>query len=205
MRISHGRFVEAALLTCLFASSPGVADPQPPEFTEFARVDWHQVAAPFGRVLLIRGAKGQCAVRFAEYQRGHDAKPPTVFSSGEESHYASYEWSYQVDGTGDFTNRHATHGTGRVSRGAVRGIGRFGFQSGDPYLRCGPLKTFWLQPSNVSFSEQVLCQTPGYQLSPTGWRDISKVNANDVRLQWFECDEKRNSYRIPLRDLPGGR
>jgi len=205
MRTPPGQFLGAALLSCLFASSPVVADPLPPESTQFARVDWHQVAAPFGRFLLIRGAKGQCAVRFTEYQRGHDAKPPTVFSSGEESHYASYEWSYQADGTGDFTNRNATRGTGRVSSGAVRGIGRFGFQSGDPYLICGPLRTLWLRPSSVSFSEGVLCQASAYHLSPTGWQDISKVSANDARLQWFQCDEKRSSYRIPLGELPGGR
>src|SRR5262245_40658914 len=205
MRTRHGQCLGAALLTCLFAGSAVVADPLPPESTQFARIDWHQVAAPFGRVLLIRGPKGQCAVRFTEYQRGHDAKPPTVFSSGEESHYATYEWAYQADGSGGFTNRNATRGTGRVSCGACRGIGRFWFQSGDPYLKCGPLTTFWLPPSSVSFAEEGTCQTSTYQLSPTGWQDISKANANDARLHWFQCDEKRSSYRIPLEDLPGGR
>jgi hypothetical protein len=67
MRTPHGQFLGAVLLSCLFASTPVVADPLPPESTQFARVDWHQVAAPFGRFLLIRGAKGQCAVRFTEY------------------------------------------------------------------------------------------------------------------------------------------
>src|SRR5919197_343502 len=125
MRTPHGQCLGAVLLSCLFASSLVAADPLPSDSTQFAWVYWHQVAAPFGRFLLIRGAKGQCAVRFTEYQRGHDAKPPTVFSSGEESHDARYEWFYQSDGSGDFTNRNVKHGTGRVSRGAVRGIGGF--------------------------------------------------------------------------------
>jgi len=203
MRTPHGQLLGAALLSGLFVSSLVVADPLPPDSTQFARVDWHQIAAPFGRFLLIRGAKGQCAVRFTEYQRGHDAKPQTVFSSGEESHDARYEWFYQGDGSGDFANRNVKRGTGRVSGGAVRGIGRFGFQSGNSYLKCGPLKTFWLPPSSISFSEQATCPTAAYELSPTSWRDISEINFNDTRLKWFRCDETRKSFHIPMDDLPG--
>ena len=203
MRMPRSQLSGLLLLACLLASSFTVAAPLGTELTDFARVDWHQVAAPFGRFLLIRAAKDLCAVRFTEYHRGGDAKPPTVFSSGEESHYAQYEWFYQSDGSGAFISENVRRGTGRVSHGAVRGVGRFGFESGDPYLRCGPLKTFWLQPSSLSFSEQGTCQTTDYELSPTSWRDISKVDIKDPRLKWFQCDEKRKSYRIPIKDLPG--
>jgi hypothetical protein len=203
MRMTRWRLCGIFVLTCQFVSSPLVADALSSEFTEFARIEWHQVAAPFGRFLLMRHAKGQCAVRFTEYHRSHDAKPPTVFSSGEESHDAGYEWFYQADGSGNFTSRTVERGIGRVSRGAVRGIGRLAWQSGDPYLKCGPLRTYWLPPSSVSFSEQVLCPNAAYELSPTGWQDISQVNTNHARLSWFRCDETRKSYRIPMADLPG--
>jgi hypothetical protein len=51
-----------------------------------ALVTWYDVGAPLGRFLLIRRKDSNlCAIKFTEYHRGNDAKPPTVFSSGEES------------------------------------------------------------------------------------------------------------------------
>ncbi|WP_347986060.1 hypothetical protein [Methylomonas sp. AM2-LC] len=171
------------------------------EQTEFAHIGWHQVSAPFGSFLLIRGDEGVCAVRFIEYHKGNDKKQPTIFSSGEESHSAQYEWFYQGDGSGDFSKSSVIRGIGHVSRGAVIGIGRLGFQSGDPYLTCGPIKTFWLQPSSISFAKKINCDKAIYELAPTKWQSINDVHLDSAQLNWYHCDEGRKSFRIPISEL----
>lgn len=197
-----GKFAWLLVLLLLLSArfvpaEPSAVDGQP----DLAKVDWHQVSAPSGRYLLIRGTKGACAVRFTEYHRGNDAKPPTLFSSGEESRSAQYQWFYQSEGTGRFTTQNATHGTGTVSDGPCQGIGRLCFQSGNPYFKCGPIRVLWLPSSSLSFSENATCKTAEYELSATPWSDISAVDITDGRLRWFKCDENRESFRIPMDDL----
>src|SRR4051812_12101758 len=101
------------LIATAMAYLSAIAQPMD-DFKTSARVDWHQVGAPLGKFLLMRGNKGLCAIRFLDYQRGHDAKPPSVFNSGEESHVAHYEWVYQGDGTSDITKGNVKRGKGQV-------------------------------------------------------------------------------------------
>lgn len=157
------------------------------------------MAAPFGKFLLMRGDKGPCALRFVEYHRARDAKPPTVFNSGDESHLARYEWFYQREG--DFSKGKVKRGKGRASLGPLRGVGRLASQSGDPYVKCGPYLAYWLPPASVSFSGSTSCSRARHELAPTKWDEISRVNARDPRLKWFSCDENRKSLRIPMEEL----
>jgi hypothetical protein len=124
-----------ALLFLLADVSFSTSDIEPSRI-EYARVDWHQVSAPFGKFLLMRGAEGVCAVRFTDYHLGHDAKAPTMFNSGEETASAEYEWHFVAAGTGWFSSANVTHGKSRVSSGPLKGIGRLAFQSKNPILRC---------------------------------------------------------------------
>src|SRR5512139_286156 len=79
-----------------------------------ARIDWHQVGAPVGRFLLIRKGSSTCAVRFTEFHRGNNAKPPTLFSSGDESHHAEYDWYWQADGSSDFRKPNVQSGHAKL-------------------------------------------------------------------------------------------
>ena len=185
---------------CL-ASPFVLADPADRDIKTAARVDWHQVAAPFGKFLLMKGDKGLCALRFVEYHRGQDAKPPSVFNSGDESHFAQYEWFFQGDGSGDLGKQNVKTGKGRASVGALKGVGRLASQSGDPYVKCGPFIAYWLPPTSVSFSGGISCSRARYQLAPTKWQDIPELNPNEPSLKWFKCDESRKSFRIPIEQL----
>jgi hypothetical protein len=174
--------------------------------TEFARIGWHDIASPFGKFILIKCRKGIGAVRFKEYRRGRDSKPATTWSSGEERHIAYYEWYFQADGTGDLTKKNVEHGLGDVSTGPIKGIGRFGFQTGSTYLKCGPVKAMWRQPDFVSFfsGASVRCEDAEYELAPTAWATIVDVRPNSPALKWFRCDDTRKSFSIPLAQLSGG-
>ena len=166
-----------------------------------ARIDWHQASAPLGRILLIRNANDICAVRFTEFHRGHDAKPPTVFNSGAESLYAEYDWYCQVDGSGDFKKENITRGHGKLVERPLRGIGRLAFQAGKVKVKCGPFKLFWFYPTSISFSSSPSCDDSHVELAPTKWKEIEEVVASDSKLKWYRCDEHRESIYIPIDEL----
>jgi hypothetical protein len=158
-------------------------------------------SAPIGRFLLIRRGKDVCAVRFTEFHRGHDAKPPTVWHSGEESLYAEYDWYYQGDGSGDFAKPHVKSGHSKLSQKSLVGIGRLSFQTGTIRVRCGPFKLMWDYPNSVAFDEGTRLADSGIELAPTKWREIAEVNPHDPRLQWYRYDEKRPMTYIPVDQL----
>jgi len=153
-----------------------------------ALVTWDDAGAPLGNFLLIRKDASVCAIRFTEYHRGHDAKAPTVFSSGEESFDATYDCFCQGERGGGLGNST----TGKVTKRASWGIGRFAFQSGETNVKCGSFKLPWMYPTRVSFHiEGTKLGDHGIELAPTRWTEIKEVNANDARLRWFRYDEKR--------------
>jgi hypothetical protein len=163
-----------------------------------ALVTWYDVSAPAGKFLLIRRDASVCAIRFIDYQRGNDAKAPTLFSSGEESFYAKYECFCQGDGGGGFGD--AT--IGELSKRPLWGIGRLAFQRGETNVRCGRFKLPWSYPTRVSFQPYgSKLGDHGIELAPTRWTDIKDVNVNDNRLQWFHYDEGRKVTLIRSEDL----
>jgi hypothetical protein len=190
----------------LLAGWPQKAEPMTPAETEFARIGWHDIASPFGKFLLIKGRNGIGAVRFKEYRRGRDSKPATTWNSGEERHIAYYEWYFQADGSGDLTKKNVEHGSGDVSTGPIKGIGRFGFQTGSTYLKFGSVKAMWRQPDFISFFSGTSgrCEDAEYELAPTAWVMIADVKPNSPALKWFRCDDTRKSIVIPLAQLSGG-
>ena len=197
LKISIKSVLVFCMINCQFARAENVDSEQ----TDFAHIGWHQVSSPFGSFLLIHGKDGDCAVRFTEYHKGNDKQPSSIFSSGEESYSAQYEWFYQGDGSGDFNKPSTLRGIGKVTRGAIVGIGRLGFQTGNSYLTCGSIKTYWLQPSSISFSKKITCNSAIYELSPTKWQSIKDVHLDSPQLNWYRCDEGRKSFRIPINDL----
>lgn len=176
------------------------------------------VTAAIGRFVLLRRESGFCAIRFTEFRRGHDAKRPSLFSSGDESVYAEYDWYYQGDGSGDFSKPNVEQGHGEASRKEVvsLGFGRFSMRKGIDIVKCGPLRPGWYYPSGISLLE---ARWDGYELRSNGieaaltkWKEISEVRVYDPRLNWYRFDEEQNQKDpfsrdvfIPVEDLPGGR
>ncbi len=168
----------------------------------YGTLTWDGASAPLGRFLLIRKNKAVCAVRFTKAQRGHDAKPATMFNSGEESFSAEYDWYFQGDGSGDFTQPGVLSGHERLARNPLKGIGRLAFQTGKIYVKCGTLDNLlWLYPTWVSFYGGGRRGDYGIELSPTKWEGIQEVNVHDPHLKWFRYDENRKPVEIPLDDL----
>ena len=167
-----------------------------------AMITWDDVGAPLGRFLLIRKEKDICAVRFTEAHRGHDEKPQTILSSGEESLYAKYDWYYQGDGSGNFTSTNVKSGHDDLVRRPLIGIGRLAFQTGDIYVKCGTFKLRWMFPDRVAFySTGVIPADYGIELAPSKWTDINEVRVQDSRLKWYRYDETRKIIFIPVDEL----
>ena len=142
------------------------------------------------------------AVRFTKAQRGHDAKPGTTFNSGEESFSAEYDWYFQGDGSGDFTQSGVLSGHEQLARKPLKGIGRFAFQTGQIYVKCGPFKLRWMFPTRVAFySTGVTPGDYGIELAPTKWAEIKEVDVLDPRLKWYRYDANRKSVEIPLNNF----
>jgi hypothetical protein len=207
MRISQDAWVPrfaagvTFLLAALIITDAGMGTAQDIDERKLkthALVTWFDVGAPVGNFTLIRKDTRLCAVRFTEHHRGHDAKPQTIFSSGEESLYAKYECFCRSERGGGFGQ--AT--VGEVSKRPAWGIGRFAFGGGKLNLECGPFNLIWRYPARVSFhAEGTQLGDHGIELAPTRWSAISDVNVTDPRLRWFRYDESRSMTYIPSDDL----
>ncbi len=208
--IGGGMILLAACVSCA-ADQQGtkVADETDRKYREAEQlahthvtVSYGSVSVPVGRFLLIRNGNDVCAVRFARFQRGGDAKSPTVFHSGDETLYAEYDWFHQGDGTGDLTKQNVGSGHKELKRGPMVGIGRFAFQLGSTILSCGPFSLSWRYPNGVGFNTTYRKEGDvGNELAPTKWQSIRQVNPNDPSLRWYRFDEKRSITMIPLDAL----
>jgi hypothetical protein len=166
-----------------------------------ARIDWCQIVAPFERILLIRQGDRFGAVRFTEFHRGNDVKPPSASGKAKESDYAEYGWFYQCDGSGSFMKSNAKQGHGKLVDKPLRGIGRLAFQTGTVHVEFGHFKLFWLYPTSVSFSSEPACTDQSVELAPTKWTAIEDVSVRDSKTKWYRCAESRKSFLVPIEDL----
>jgi len=166
-----------------------------------ARVSPLSVAAPLGRLVLVRADHSLCAVRFLEFHRGHDAKPATAFNSGNESLWATAE-EVQIEGS------HKTVGKPEVislERGPVVGLGRLGFAKGNIAIRCGGASLEWTYPNNISLGSYT--QSPNYrkavEIAPSAWTEVSQMDLKDPMLQWYRYDETRHDIVLNMDNLAG--
>jgi hypothetical protein len=158
------------------------------------------IAMAIGRFLLIRRSQGVCAVRFTRMYRGGDSHPPSVFSSGEESLYADYQWFYMPLGGINFSSRDTKSGHETASMKAPIGIGRFAFGWGNPMVECGPFRLSWNYPTNVAY--KFMTDPPEeYKLAPTKWRKIGEVQLSDPHLVWYGYEGKRAATYIPIENI----
>ncbi len=202
-RVFQGRQILTILLVLLFMVAGTAVAVESPEKTALthARIDWYQVAAPFGRFLLIRKGTNTCAIRFSEFHPGNNAKPPTLFCSGDESHHAEYDWYWQADGSGDFSKSNVRSGHNKLIQRPLHGIGRFAFQTGTVHVRCGPFRLLWQYPMSVSFDAKGGCGDGETDLAPTRWQTLADISIKDSRLKWYKCDPHRRTLLISVDDL----
>ncbi len=88
----------------------------------YATITWWGASAPFKCFLLIRDGDFLCAVRFTNFVRGQDARPPSIWTSGDETLTSVYEWHVLARADGAVTSKQ--HGRGVVQFTAPRGFGR---------------------------------------------------------------------------------
>lgn len=164
------------------------------------------VGPPVGRFLLLRRGEELCAIRFTEFHRGHDAKPPTLFHSGDESFYAEYDWFYPENEKGSFLGDDVDSGHQELDRQPLVGLmfGRLGFQLGTTRIKCGPFDPEWYYPTMVDFDIIVEEGSidPGIELAPTKWTKLSEINLQDPTLKWYGYNEEQPNVFIPVEDLP---
>jgi hypothetical protein len=169
-----------------------------------AIVSYQYIAAPLGRIMLIRDASTICGIRIAKYFRGHDATPGNMFYSGAETFSAEYEWYVFGKENSSRLGRVERQPTyGYVKTGATWGLGRLVLPTGRGFLKCGEISGIrWNYPLYVSMYLDAGDGRSVVELAPTGWTDFRDVNPANDRLRWYTRDEKRKPFYIPLSDLP---
>ena len=167
-----------------------------------AMMTWFDVGAPVGHMLLIRRGTERCIVRFTAFHRGHDAKRQTVFSSGEESFYAEYDWYHPTATRGNQSSSVYESGHRGVARKATVGLGRLAFQPANDEVHCGSFKLAWFYPVRVGFNDRNSVKDVGIELAPTKWANTQQVDFNDSALRWYKQDETREPALIPIDKLP---
>ncbi len=206
MAMSFGAFL---IMVFLFGITDASADKETKHFT----IEEREAQSPLGvsilavgvnssvgRLLLIRRDADLCAIRFTEFHRGHDAKPPAWFHSGEESFYAEYDW-YLPGPNGQFsgTNVEVETGHRKVDKQPLLGFGRLGFQLGTAAVECGSLTPSWFYPTGVSFRVGTQFDHD-LELAPIQWTELSQINLRD--LIWYRYNESQQDTFVPLKELP---
>jgi hypothetical protein len=197
------RLAAIALSTC---ASAAVADDasRPPEaqveqyLQRAALVGFGWVDQPLNRIVLVRGPRATCAIRFVSYRRANDARPSTSFDTGDASEFATYEVSeLRLSG--------AVPNPGPVARKALnyrglRGVGRLAFRTGNTDLHCGRERYTWMYPTGLMLKDS----KGGAAIAPTNWTDFSAVRMDHPKLRWFQADQElsRPMLVLPLDELP---
>jgi hypothetical protein len=164
--------------------------------TSAAIISFGHAAPVLNRVLLVRGQEGVCALRFLKYERGHDAKPGTVFNTGDETLSAEYEWAFYSKG------RPTQSGHRKVSRGPIVGIGRLIIPSTRARIECGPIKGLaWSYPLYVSMYINNKRDPGGLQFAPTSCANLSAAQAGIAIYGWYSYQENRATLYIPQSQL----
>ena len=155
------------------------------------RIGPHYIEFPLGRIFLIRKGNQYGAIKFINFWTGNK----------KYSEYATYDCWYQADGTGNLQNKNVKYESRKASS-VLYGIGRFSFNFGSDYIKCGVFKLWWLGKGMVYFFG--VDQEPrdyGIELAPTKWININEVNVLDPRIRWYKCDLARSREDIPVDKL----
>ena len=161
-------------------------------------VDAASVALPLKRFGLLQTDSALCAVKFVSVERKHDAKPPTVFDSGDESVSAEADLYVVARGEKSFVN--AKPMDVHLSRQSMVGIGRLAFHRGNSTIKCGKDVLLWSFPTWVALGSGA---SVSVRIAPTAWTDIAQIDLADARLNWFAYADDRKKTVLRAADLPG--
>jgi hypothetical protein len=160
------------------------------------------IGPALGYLLLIRRGKDLCAIRFTEFHAGDDIDLDAKWTAPWPTVYATYDWYYQGDGSGDLTRSTARSGQGALEERpsvGLRGMGH-AMARGNLEVLCGPFRLIWLYPRAVGFAA-TWNDKGTVELAPTPWRQPSEVNLQEPRLQWYRYDDNRPRTSKPVEKL----
>lgn len=162
----------------------------------------HGIGIPIRNILLVKSGSEIYAIRFTSIDRGHDKKEPSIWSSGEESEYAEYDWYCLKGEPLNFSEGSVRSGHKKLYYKAPKGIGRFAFQTGNTYIKCCSVKLLWTYPTYVYFPEYGGKQKEGMKVlfAPTTYQNIDAVDLNKNHA-WYGYDETRQRKFIDLKLL----
>ncbi len=164
----------------------------------YAYIGTVAIAAPLNYFLIVKKSNDICAIRFTGYRRGDDEKKPSLFSGGEESLYAEYDWYYLG------TNKKFVGKTGHVKlsrTSTVQILGFHAFMPGVSDIKCGELRLAWSYPIAVTYlgGGGVYLLDAGIAL--TSWTDIAQVDLANPNLRWYFYDSGRAKKYIHVKEL----
>ncbi len=150
------------------------------------------IRIPIGYFLLARQHSERCAVKLLDYWTGE--------SSSEQ--FAVYDSYFSKDSVSSITPTSANYFRGELSFPKLVGIGRLSFNFGDQDIQCGNLRLSWSGSSWIYFyDDETERGDNSMELAPTPWTDISEVNFNDPRLQWYRYDLNREESYVNIDHL----
>lgn len=163
-----------------------------------ALVGFEWAFQPLDRIILVKGPRSFCAIRFLSYRRANDGRPATSFDTGEASEFAIYEVSELA-----VKGMEVVHGPAvrrELDYRGMRGVGRLAFHIGDTELRCGRDKYSWIFPTGIRLKE-IHADT---SIAPTSWTSYGEILLDHPNLHWYQRDEKlqRPMIIVPQEDLP---
>jgi hypothetical protein len=203
--------IVGALMSTLLASSAGTTrhylslseEEGRRTWTEFERasvnhasITWWGSSAPFKCFLLIQDGDALCAIRFTNFVRGQDARPPSIWTSGDETLTSVYEWHVLARTDGKVTSKR--HGQAIAQFTAPRGFGHLIVAGGYDNVQCGDKQYNWIYPDAVHFPSG---PNSPMRMAPTKWTEVSQIQVDDPSLKWFAADKSRADVRIPRERL----
>jgi hypothetical protein len=162
------------------------------------RVDYDSVRAPIGYFILVKSNKDRYAIRFSNFERKGDAKPPTKITLGIETRSAAYDWFRFTTGNGVSTI--AARGSDLVEDFDVFHFGRYFSTAllrsrGNSTLKCGDMRILWYYPTGVAFQGGTTPKSE-FEIAPTRWKEVTDINFDDPRLQWFKFVENKTEVTL---------
>lgn len=205
---------DSILFTCvlvaalLFLSAPysvlaDALDDKVEKLRTHARIDWHQVSAPTGSILLAKHGPEICAIKFSKYDRGRNNEPHSWSYSGGETFTAEYEWRCFNINDEVSPPLEIISGHGELIHKPYRGIPftHIRLQSPKDRIKCGNFKLFWMYPTSVSFDDGPYCRESSVELAPTKLTTFEEALTAVRGVTWYKCNEHRKGMYIPLDEL----
>ena len=157
------------------------------------------IRVPIGNILLVKRDSDYCALKILDAWW-------TTDEPWDDEHII-YESYYQGDKSGDLSKENVEYTNKRIDHGIYRRIPPWwifshGYRSGLEDIRCGSIKLWWSGPGWIYFGERKHPEGHyGIEFAPTKWTDISEVNPFDIRLQWYQYDNKRKRTSMPIDQI----